>query len=69
MSSTSDKIVSWLKEHPLINIRRLEKEVGMPYSTIGQTEHGREIPRKHIEPILKVLKKYGLEISLTSKKK
>lgn len=59
----NDIIINFLKDHPLISERALEKIVGAPQSTIGAAKNGsREIPVKHIFNLLCELSKYGLKI-------
>ncbi len=56
----SEKIMSFLDSHELISVHALEIKIGMAQSTIGQTKHGRKIPKKFITPICEVLKDYGM---------
>jgi hypothetical protein len=56
-------IEDFLKAHPLINIKGLERECKLPSGTIRQAlNYNRQIPVKYENQILEVLKKYGFEV-------
>lgn len=60
--SISDEIISFLKSHPLISVAGLEKQLDIPDSTIRQATTGaREIPHKHLFPVVSLLAGYGLK--------
>lgn len=61
---SSQKIIEFLKSHPLIKVRGLEVEAEIPNDTIRNAmegKDGREIPEKHVPKIVGVLKKYGFK--------
>lgn len=58
----TDLITEFLVSHPAISIQILEKELGLPSTTIAQAKQGRNIPAKHIYPIICHLVGYGLKI-------
>lgn len=55
------KIIDFLDSHELISVHALEIKANVPASTIAQTKHGRDIPKKHIEPLCLILKGYGMK--------
>lgn len=56
-------ITDFLKSHPLIGLRPLENILHIPTGTIRQAASGdRQIPEKHIYPIICHLADYGLKI-------
>jgi len=58
----AEKIKIFLNEHPLINIRGLEKESEIPLDTIRKFMEGTKgLPSKHFEKIENVLIKYGYQ--------
>jgi hypothetical protein len=60
----TDILVAWLNERPSLNVKSLEEEAAIPFTTITQSLRGREIPEKHWPAIISVLKKYGLNPKL-----
>lgn len=59
----SNVITEFLRTHPAISSNRIEEELNLPQSTIGQALNGgRLIPVKHIFPLLCYLARYGLEL-------
>jgi len=60
----TELLVAWLDERPALNIKKLEEEAVIPFTTISQAQRGREIPEKHWPAIVAVLKKYGLKSTL-----
>ena len=59
-SLTSDVLVAWLREHPLISVRGLERECGLPNDVIRKAMEGRQkVADKHLPVIVKHLKGYG----------
>ena len=64
MNNQSDLFVQFLKEHPLINIRGLQKALGVPHPTIAQclTKNStRKIPEKYWYDLYLTLTPYGFE--------
>lgn len=62
---TSEKIVKFLREHPLISLNSLEEMLGIPQSTLSKAvkeNSERDIPVKHIPAIVEVLISYGLKV-------
>jgi hypothetical protein len=58
----SEKIIKFLKEHPLISIHALEKEIGIYARNLDKAVKGeRGIPDQYIEPLHKSLSIYGLK--------
>lgn len=58
----SNQIVEFLKNHSLISINSLEKELNIPQSTIGQALNGsRVLPLKFMWPITCKLIQYGFK--------
>lgn len=56
----SEKIIAWLKEHPLINRSGLEKLCEMPVNSIHRAVRGLEnISPKYHDKIAIELRKYG----------
>lgn len=56
------KIVKFMRDHPLISVRGLEKSVGAPLATIAHAMVGsRKIPRKYHAAIEKELQSYGYQ--------
>lgn len=56
-------ITDFLRSHPVISVLGVEKELNLPSSTIRSPMAGlREIPTKHIFPIIGFLANYGLQI-------
>ena len=55
-----DKILKFLKDHPLISINGLEKKCKMPRDCIYKVKTGqRKMPTKHLSKLVEVLKEYG----------
>lgn len=55
-----EKIINWMKEHPLISSTGLEITLLLPDGTIRHAIAGRRsIPIKHLKAIVNELKKYG----------
>lgn len=60
----SKKIVSFLKERPLISVKGLEHALGLPDSTIRHAMTGnREIPCKYLHDIIVHLINYGFTLN------
>jgi hypothetical protein len=57
--TTSEAITQWLKDHPLISVRGIEQEAGLPATTL-QKAMSSTVPPKHHDKIIQVLKRYGL---------
>lgn len=55
----TQKVLLFLKEHPLISVNALEKQCKIPRSTIDKVRRGRKMPRKHMSGLVEVLKMYG----------
>lgn len=59
---TSEKIVKFLREHPLISLNSLEEMLDIPQSTLSKAvkeNSERDIPGKHIEKLSEELLHYG----------
>jgi len=55
-----EKIIEFLKERPALSVNQLEKEAGLPPTTLSKAVRGeRKLNDSHIEKLLPVLKKYG----------
>lgn len=53
-------IAQWLREHPLINVRKLERECLLAQGTIGHVLNGgRSFTDDHKKKLADVLKVYG----------
>jgi len=53
---------NWLKEHPCLSLRCLEKKADIPEGTLKHYMAGRrELNEKHKEKLLPVLQSYGFE--------
>jgi len=60
---TSDQIIKFLKDHPLISQRALETQVGMPDATLRHSmAERRNIPQKYIPGICEILIQYGFTV-------
>lgn len=60
MNYAEQHLLRWLQDKPLINIRLLERESGVPEGTIQHSiNERRALPAKHIESISKILNEYG----------
>jgi len=60
--STIDNAFTWLKEHDLISINRLEKKVGIPQRSLSKAIVGiRDLPLKYHSDLMTELKKYGFK--------
>ena len=60
MEYEHEYIRSWLNDHELISIERLEKSSGCPKGTIRHfINDRRDIPQEHIDSITLKLKDYG----------
>ena len=64
MKTKTESLVAWLNDRPALNIKKLEEEAAIPFTTITQALRGREIPEKHWPAIVATLKKYGLSPKL-----
>lgn len=62
--SNTETLIQWLEERPSLNVKSIEEEAGIPFTTISQAQRGREIPVKHWPAIIGTLKKYGLPTKL-----
>lgn len=51
-----ETIIQYLKDHPCLNLSKIEKAINAPRRTIII---GRNIPTKYIEPLKKLLADYG----------
>lgn len=55
-----NKIIKFLKERPAIKISAIEKEAGIPFTNLASAIAGkRNIAKKHLPELIRVLKKYG----------
>lgn len=58
--SRSDKILSWLLDHPLVSRSALCDKIGYDRGSLEQAlKGGRSIPAKYLAPLEKELEKYG----------
>ncbi len=58
----SESIIDYLDKRPAIAITRLEAEAGIPKYTIHWAKQKKSrIPDKHIDNIVKVLRRYGYQ--------
>ena len=63
-----NEIKKWLGEHPMISIRGMEKELGIPFGTI-RVSGDKPIPDKYIERIRIFLKDYGMLTDCVTERK
>lgn len=64
MSNKIDKAITWLQEHELISINRLEKKIGIPQRVLSKVVKeldGRTLPGKYHKDLIAELKKYGFK--------
>lgn len=62
--SKSKQIIKFLKSHPLINVRGLEKKLKIPDTTLCNSIKGRRnIPKKYLFWISKELEQYGFYLT------
>lgn len=64
MSNKIDKAITWLQEHELISINRLEKKIGIPQRVLSKVVKeldGRTLPEKYHKDLITELKKYGFK--------
>lgn len=60
MNYAEQHLLRWLQDRPLINIRLLERESGVPEGTIQHSiSERRALPAKHFKSISKILTDYG----------
>lgn len=57
---TNEDVIRFLKKNPALTISGIEKEAGLPSSTLSRAMSGsRKLTAKHLESLLPVVKKYG----------
>ena len=57
---TQEDVFSFFDNNPAIKVSVIEKEAGIPASTIGKAKDGgRELNQKHLSALFPILKKYG----------
>lgn len=57
-----NKIKKFFKERPAISVAAIERESGMPETSLSAVVSGnRKIPEKYKEKLMTVLNKYGLK--------
>lgn len=59
-----DRAITWLQEHDLISINRLEKKIGIPQRVLSKVVtglDGRTLPEKYHATLIAELKKYGFK--------
>ncbi len=61
-------IKKWLSEHPMISVRGMEKELGIPLGTI-RVSGGKPIPEKYIDSIVVFLGNYGMLTNCKTERK
>ncbi len=55
-------ILKFFAERPALNVKQVEKEAGLPASTLDKAIRGvRKIPEKHFDKLIPVLRKYGFQ--------
>ena len=55
-----EKIIDFLKERPALSVNQLEKEAGLPPTTLSKAVRGeRNLNEQHIQKLIPILKKYG----------
>ena len=55
-----EKIIEFLKERPALSVNQLEKDAGLPPTTLSKAVRGeRNLNEAHIQKLMPVLKKYG----------
>ena len=58
--SKQDRIIKFLEDRPCLNIKCLEIECNVPFTTITLAmRKTRDLPEKYLDNIALVLKKYG----------
>lgn len=55
-----EKILLFLKTHPLISIKPLEKKCKIPRTILNRALKDGKLPKKHTERLYEALKNYGL---------
>lgn len=59
MAKTID-IIDWLRDHPLLSLNAIEKQLDLPQGTLSKALKGsRDLPVKHQSPLAELLKSYG----------
>jgi hypothetical protein len=62
-SEAQERIREFLKDRPALNINILEKEAGLSPTTLAHFIAGkRNVPKKRIADLIKVLAKYGFTL-------
>ena len=59
-----EKAITWLQEHELISINRLERKIGIPQRVLSKVVtglDGRGLPDKYHEALIAEIKKYGFK--------
>lgn len=58
---TTDDVLKFLANRPLISLNKLEKMAGIPQSTLSKAKNGHMgLPSKHLEKLVAILSFYGL---------
>jgi hypothetical protein len=57
------KLLTWLKSHPLIKIRELERDAGVPRGALNKALHGepKYLSPKHKPKLVDILNRYGFK--------
>lgn len=58
----SAAVRQFLNDNPALRLTALEREMGIPTRTLQRVKDGRDLPVKHEDKVLDVLKKYGLSL-------
>lgn len=62
MDNKINEIIEWLRERPLINIRKLERLAKIPQAHIAHVVKGSKVfSEAHEKKLREVLKNYGLK--------
>ncbi len=58
-----EKIIEFFKERPALSVNHIEKEAGLPPTTLSKAVRGeRNLNEAHIQKLIPILKKYGFII-------
>jgi chromosome partitioning protein len=58
--SMQEKIIEFFKERPALSVNQIEKEAGLPPTTLSKAVRGeRNLNEAHIQKLIPILKKYG----------
>ncbi|MFN8257700.1 MAG: hypothetical protein U0W24_18540 [Bacteroidales bacterium] len=58
-----EKIIEFFKERPALSVNQIEKEAGLPPTTLSKAIRGeRNLNKVHIQKLVPILKKYGFNV-------